>query len=179
MNEETPVLLIAKARGVPACLWPIWGRQKMPIQLYSKWREWSSPIMRKLPEDPVKRRTQQLKRIYQHLQHFQELVEMGAMTMPPIVTIPETGEEIYLADMMVGLPSLPPQQRRAFTLICLQGWTETDATKEILPDSKWSTPVQQYADTALARMIAAYDQYQLDGSVPAAYQDRRKKKPVG
>lgn len=132
--------------------------------------------MRKLPEDPIKRRTQQLKRIYQHLQHFQALVEMGEMTMPPIVTIPETGEEIYLADLMVGIDSLPPQQRRAFELICLEGWTETDATKVILPGSRWSTPTQQYADSALARMIASYDQYQLDGSIPPPYQDRRRKK---
>lgn len=98
------------------------------------------------------------------------------MSFPGIVTIPETGEEIYLGDLMVGIESLPPQQRRAFDLICLKAWTETDATKEILPDSKWSTPVQQYADTALARMVAAYDQYQVDGSTPPAYQDRRKKK---
>jgi hypothetical protein len=97
------------------------------------------------------------------------------MEMPGIVTIPETGEEIYLNDLMVGIESLPRQQRRAFDLICLQGWTETDATKEILPGSRWSTPVQQYADTALARMIAAYDQYQIDGSVPPPYEDRKKK----
>jgi hypothetical protein len=131
--------------------------------------------MRKLPEDPVKRRTQQIKRIYQHLEHFRALLEAGHMEMPGVVTIPETGEEIYLNDLMVGIESLPRQQRRAFDLICLQGWTETDATKEILPGSRWSTPVQQYADTALARMIAAYDQYQIDGSVPAPYEDRKKK----
>lgn len=158
MNEDNPTILIANALGVGPCIYGMLGGQ-----------------MRKLPDDPFKRRTQQLKRIYQHLQHFQALLETGAMTMPGIVTIPDTAEEIYLADLMVGIHSLPPQQRRAFTLICLQGWTETDATKEILPESKWSTPVQQYADTALARMIAAYDQYQLDGSIPAPYQDRRKR----
>lgn len=95
--------------------------------------------------------------------------------MPGIITIPETGEEIYLNDLMMGIDSLPPQQRRAFELICLEGWTETDATKEILPGSKWSTPVQQYADAGLQRMIAAYDQYQEDGGVPPPYKDRRKK----
>lgn len=99
------------------------------------------------------------------------------MTLPGIVTIPETGEEIYLADLMVGIDSLPPRQREAFELICLQEWTETDATKKMLPDSKWSTPVQQYADTALGRMIAAYDHYQLCGEKPDPYQERRKKDP--
>jgi hypothetical protein len=98
------------------------------------------------------------------------------MTMPGIVTIPETGEEIFLSDLMVGIDSLPPQQRRAFELICLQGYTETDATSIILPHSKWSTPVQQYADSALARMIEAYDHYQETGEKPDPYQERRKKK---
>jgi len=134
-------------------------------------------MARKLPDEPGKRRTQQIKRIYQHLEHFQALIEDGHMTLPGIVTIPETGEEIYLADLMVGIDSLPPRQREAFELICLQEWTETDATKKMLPDSKWSTPVQQYADTALGRMIAAYDNYQETGELPDPYQERRKKDP--
>lgn len=116
-------------------------------------------MARRLPDDPVKRRLQWFKRIYQHLQHFQELLETGAMPMPGIVTTPE-GEEIYLPDLMVGIDNLPPRQREAFTLICLQGYTETAATQVMLPNSKWSTPVQQYADTALSRMVAAYDKKQ-------------------
>lgn len=131
-------------------------------------------VARKLPDDPSKRRTQQLKRIYQHLEHFRALIEDGHMEMPGIVTIPETGEEIYLNDLMVGYDSLPPRQKEAFDLICRQGWTETDATRVMLPDSRWSTPVQQYADTALQRMIAAYDNYQLCGAIPPVYVDRRK-----
>jgi hypothetical protein len=84
-------------------------------------------------------------------------LEAGNFTLPLIVIIPDTGEEVYLDDMMCGIDSLPPRQREAFELICLQSWTETDATKVMLPDSRWSTPIQQYADSALARMIAAYD----------------------
>lgn len=113
-------------------------------------------MVRKLPDDPVKRRLQFLKRIYQHLEHFRALMESGEMDLPGIVTTPE-GEEVYLADLLVGLDDLPPRQRQAFELICLRGYTETAATKIMLPHSKWSTPVQQYADTALARMVAAYD----------------------
>jgi hypothetical protein len=97
-------------------------------------------MARRLPDDPTKRRLQIAKRLFQHLQHFQSLLESGEMDLPGIVTIPETGEEIYLADMMVGIDSLPPRQREAFELICLGGWTETDATKVMLPGSKWSTP---------------------------------------
>lgn len=116
-------------------------------------------MARRLPEDPTKRRLQWFKRIYQHLEHFQCLLETGSIPMPGIITTPE-GEEIYLSDLMVGIDDLPPRQREAFTLICLQGYTETAATKIMLPNSRWSTPVQQYADTALARMVAAYDKKQ-------------------
>lgn len=116
-------------------------------------------MARRLPEDPVKRRLQWFKRIYQHLEHFNCLLETGSMPLPGIVTTPE-GEEIYLPDLMAGIEDLPPRQREAFTLICLQGYTETAATKVMLPNSRWSTPVQQYADTALMRMVAAYDKRQ-------------------
>ena len=103
-------------------------------------------------------------------------MEDGHMPFPGVVTIPETQEEVYLNDLMVGIDSLPPRQRQAFQLICREGWTETDATRVMLPESKWSTPVQQYADTALARMIAAYDAYQETGETPSPYQDRRRLK---
>jgi hypothetical protein len=116
-------------------------------------------MARRLPDDPVKRRLQWFKRTYQHLEHFQCLLESGEMPMPGIITTPE-GEEIYLPDLLFGIEDLPPRQREAFTLICLQGYTETAATKVMLPNSRWSTPVQQYADTALARMVAAYDKKQ-------------------
>jgi hypothetical protein len=116
-------------------------------------------MARRLPEDPVKRRLQWFKRTYQHLEHLKSLLETGGMPMPGIITTPD-GEDIYLSDLMVGIEDLPPRQREAFTLICLQGYTETAATKVMLPNSKWSTPVQQYADTALARMVAAYDKKQ-------------------
>lgn len=136
--------------------------------------------MRKLPEDPAKRRVQQFKRLYQHLEHFHSQLEAGNMELPLVVTIPDTGEEVYLDDLMAGIDSLPPRQRQAFELICLQGWTETDATKVMLPDSKWSTPIQQYADTALARMIAAYDAKQAGTWVYTKYEVKPpKEKPNG
>lgn len=116
-------------------------------------------MARRLPEDPIKRRLQWFKRTYQHLEHLKSLLETGGMPMPGIITTPD-GEEIYLPDLMIGIEDLPPRQREAFTLICLQGYTETAATKVMLPNSRWSTPVQQYADTALARMVAAYDKCQ-------------------
>lgn len=76
--------------------------------------------------------------------------------MPDVMTTPE-GEDIFLGDLMIGIDSLPRRQRQAFELICLKGYTETDARDEMLPNSKSSTPVQQYADSGLIRMVTAYD----------------------
>jgi len=134
-------------------------------------------MARRLSDDPVKKRQQLFKRLYLHLSHFQSLLETGDMEVPGIVTIPETGEEVYLSDLMVGIDSLPPRQREAFELICLQGYTETETREKMLPDSKWSTPVQQYAEAALQRMIKAYDERQAGTWVHEVYQDRRKKTP--
>lgn len=132
-------------------------------------------MVRRLPEDPVKRRLQQFKRLYQHMEHWKVLIETGDMSH--IITVPETGEEIYLLDLMVGIDSLPPRQREAFELICLLGYTETDATRKMLPHSRWSTPIQQYADTALARMVAAYDAAQAGTYVKTVYV-KKGAKPV-
>ena len=127
---------------------------------------------RKLPDDPVKRRLQIFKRLYQHLEHWRSLIEAGEMNH--IIVIPDTGEEVYLLDMLVGIDALPPRQREAFELIALQGYTETDATKIMLPESRWSTPVQQYADTALERMVRSYDDKQNGTYVYIKYQAKRK-----
>lgn len=117
-----------------------------------------------------------MKRLYQHLQHFYAQVEAGNLELPLIVTIPDTGEEVYIDDLMVGIDSLPPRQREAFELICLQGWTETATRDKMMPLSESSTPVQQYSDTALARMIAAYDAKQAGTFVHTVYAAKTKKK---
>jgi hypothetical protein len=116
-------------------------------------------MVRKLPDDPYKRRRQYMKRVFQHLQHFQSLMESGQMELPGIITTPE-GEDICLSDLMIGIDTLPPKQRQAFELICLLSYTETAATEIMLPNSKWSTPVQQYSDEGLDKMIRAYDEQQ-------------------
>lgn len=141
--------------------------------------------MRRLPDDPVKRRIQIFKRLYQHLNHFQAQVEAGNFPMPLVITIPNyvgpdgedwPAEDVFIDDLMVGIDALPPRQREAFELICLGGWTETDATRKMLPDSQWSTPIQQYADTALARMIKSYDEKQAGTFVHTVYQPKTKAK---
>lgn len=111
-------------------------------------------MVRRLPDDPDKRRLQYFKRLYQHKEHWHALMEDRGMD--DVIKTPE-GEDIFLGDLMVGLSLLPNRQRQAFELICLQGFTETAARDRLLPNSKSSTPVQQYADSGLVRMVHAYD----------------------
>jgi hypothetical protein len=111
-------------------------------------------MTRRLPDDPVKRRLQYFKRAYQHLDHWHALMEDRGMS--DVMTTPE-GEDIFWGDLMVGLPYLPKRQREAFVLICMQGYTEAAARDELLPNSASSTPVQQYADSGLVRMVDHYD----------------------
>lgn len=92
------------------------------------------------------------------------------MEFSGIVTL-DTGEEICLGDLMVGIGTLSSEQRQFFELVCLQGYTESDAKEELLPNFKSSTLVQQYVDSALCHMIAVYDQVQAgtwrkDGPLP-------------
>lgn len=115
-------------------------------------------MSRRLPDDPIKRRLQVFKRLYQHLSHWQALIEDRGMS--DVITVPDTGEDIYLRDLMVGINTLPRRQREAFELICLQGYTETAARDKMLPNSRSSTPVQQYSDSGLVRMVAKYDEKQ-------------------
>lgn len=119
-----------------------------------------------------KRRIQVFKRIYQNYYHWQSLRETGEVGD----TLSVDGEEIYLGDLMVGIETLPNRQRQAFELICLRGYTESAATAILLPNSRWSTPVQQYSDDGLKKMILAYDAKQDGTWDPAAARRKRRSK---
>jgi hypothetical protein len=131
--------------------------------------------MRQLPDDPVKKRRQIFKRAYQHMQHWQALIEDHGMS--DVITSDE-GEDIYLRDLLVGFNYLPPRQRQAFELICLRGYTETAARDVLLPNSKSSTPVQQSAESALIRMIAYYDDKQAGVWPPESKTTRKKSRSI-
>lgn len=118
-----------------------------------------------------KRRTQVFKRIYQNYYHWQSLRETGEVG--DILSV--DGEEIYIGDLMTGIETLPPRQRQAFELICLRGYTESAATAILLPNSRWSTPVQQYSDDGLKKMIAAYDAKQNGTWNPVAAMRRKRR----
>lgn len=127
------------------------------------------------PYESSKRRLKIFKRVYQNYYLWQSLRESG--DVGDIITV--EGEDVYIGDLLVGFETLPLQQRRAFDLICLQGYTESAATAEILPNSKWSTPVQQYSDDGLRKMVAAYDAKQRGEWDPQeAMSRKRKKDPV-
>lgn len=120
------------------------------------------------------RRIQIFKRIYQNMEHWRALQEDSGMS--PIITTID-GEDVDYFDLMTGydaLAHIAPQQYKAFGLICLQGYTESAATKVLLPESKWSTPVQQYSDDGLKKMIAAYDEKQAGTWDPEAVKKKRR-----
>jgi hypothetical protein len=118
-----------------------------------------------------KRRIQVFKRVYQNYFHWQSLRETGEVSD----TLTVDGEEIYLGDLMTGIETLPLRQRQAFELICLRGYTESAATAILLPNSRWSTPVQQYSDDGLKKMVAAYDAKQAGTWDPHAVRRKRRK----
>lgn len=127
------------------------------------------------PYETSKRRREIFKRIYRRRDHWLALQEDHGME--PFITTPD-GEDVFYGDLMVGLQVLAttaPQQLKAFEKICLQEYTESAATLEILPESKWSTPVQQYSDDGLKKMIAAYDAKQ-DGSWDPAEAVKKKRR---
>lgn len=121
-----------------------------------------------------KRRIQLFKRVYQNYHHWCSLRETGQVSD----TLMVDREEIYLGDLMTGIDILPLRQRQAFELICLQGYTESAATAILLPNSRWSTPVQQYSDDGLKKMVAAYDAKQNGTWDPIAAKRKRRKKPT-
>lgn len=114
-------------------------------------------MVRTLHADPVRRRKQMFRSLYQHMPHWREQIIAGKMD--DIIVTPD-GEEVCYTDLLVGLDSLSLRQRQAFELICMQGYTETAAAKIMLPESKWSTTVQQHVNAAVERMIAKYDEHQ-------------------
>jgi hypothetical protein len=109
-----------------------------------------------------------------------EIYGEHTLTMPTPI-----GEDLQISHLLVGLSTLSKKQRQAFTYLCLEGMTESEAALIMLPNSKWSTPVQQYSDTALDRMINAYDLAQAGQWPPVKEQEREspynvsKERPLG
>ena len=141
---------------------------------------------RRLSEDPVKARRQVFKRVYNAYFEWRSLALQGEIYGDHTLIMPTPiGEEIQISHLLVGLSTLSKKQREAFTYLCLEGMTESEAAQIMLPNSKWSTPVQQYSDTALDRMIKAYDLAQAGEWPPVKEQEQEatynvvKERPLG
>ncbi|QDF18645.1 hypothetical protein SEA_PUPPER_159 [Gordonia phage Pupper] len=119
-----------------------------------------------------KRRLQTFKRLFRQYYQWRSLRDAGQVD--DILTI--EGEDFYLGDLLTGIDTLPPQQRKAFELICIFGYTESAATEIVLPNSSSSTPVQQYSDDGLKKMVMAYDAKQAGTWDPSAVRKRRPAK---
>lgn len=117
-----------------------------------------------------KRRLQLFKRVYQSYYRWESLREMGEMD--DVLAL--DGDEFYLGDMLTGIDTLPKRQREAFELICLEGYTESETRDVLLPNSTWSTPVQQYSDDGLKKMVIAYDAKQAGTWDPVAAMSRKR-----
>ena len=113
----------------------------------------------RLRQRKSKRRRQIFRRLYCCYYEWQSQYETGETG--DIWPTPD-GEEVYMPDLLVGLPLLPPRQRLAFELHTLNGMTELSAARE-MGFVRWSTPVQQYNNMAISTLITAYDKKQ-DGS---------------
>lgn len=117
-------------------------------------------MVKKLSSDPVKRRYQIFRRLYEKYYEWGALIESEGISH--FMFTPD-GEEVYRGDLLIGFDSLKPNQKIAFDLLCLRGMTETQAQREQFNGRL--VPVQQHADTALKKMVKAYDEQQQGGYV--------------
>lgn len=62
------------------------------------------------------------------------------------------GEELHYMDILEGFKVLPPRQRQAVWLMCVEDKSEVEVA-EIMGFQSWPTPVQQYKNIGLARLI--------------------------
>lgn len=115
-------------------------------------------MVKKLSDDPEKRRYQVFKILYSYFHEWGSLIESGDIGY---FLTTQDGEEVYRNDLLVGLPLLNEKQSVAFELICLKGMTETQAVQVAKERYGISTPIQQHADVALKIMVKAYDDRQL------------------
>ena len=62
------------------------------------------------------------------------------------------GEEIHYMDILDGFKVLPPRQRQAVWLMCVEDLPEVEVA-QMMGFKGWPTPVQQYKNIGLARLI--------------------------
>lgn len=64
-----------------------------------------------------------------------------------------SGVTVNIHDVLNGINDLPERQRQAVVLMCLENMREVDAAAEMLPGSRWSSPVGAYKRTGLSKIV--------------------------
>jgi DNA-directed RNA polymerase specialized sigma24 family protein len=94
-----------------------------------------------------KAKRSQFARILKNFATWQSLVESAGLH-----TITVKGEDYHYLDILEAFSVLPPRQREAVWLMCVEDLSEVDVAKK-MGFTTWPTPVQQYKNYGLGRMM--------------------------
>jgi len=90
-------------------------------------------------------------RVLKNFASWKSLVELEGLH-----TITVRGEEFHYMDIEAAFDILPPRQREAVWLMCVEDLPEADVA-ERMGFRTWPTPVQQYKNYGLGRMMEFLD----------------------
>lgn len=94
---------------------------------------------------------QLLDAILRHYQEFRALREAEGIDEIAIL-----GYRINLNDLLQGIDELPPRQRQAVFLTCIEDMREIDAAQIMLPGSRSGAPIGTYKRKALSKIVQTY-----------------------
>lgn len=77
---------------------------------------------------------------------------MSLVESEGLFTITVEGEEMHYMDVLNSFEVVPTRQRQAVWLMCIEDRSEQDVAK-IMGFTSWPTPVQQYKNLGLSRMM--------------------------
>ncbi len=99
-----------------------------------------------------KRRRKIIERLLKNWQAWGALVQSEGL-----FSIKIDGEEYHYLDMLTGLNSLPPRQRQAVFLMCVEDRSEHDTASIMGFDNPLVSPCPQYKSAGIIRLIEYLD----------------------
>jgi hypothetical protein len=102
--------------------------------------------------DPLKRRRKIIERLLKNWQNWGSLVESEGL-----FSLTVDGEDYHYLDMLTGLNSLPPRQRQAVFLMCVEDRSEHDTARIMGFDNPLVSPCPQYKSAGIIRLIEYLD----------------------
>ena len=108
-------------------------------------------LEKKYTKEQLRHRTKLLQQLLKNYYQWKAYVEDFGLTY---ITI--EGEEWCFYDILDGLETLPPRQKEAVILMCIEDHKEWDTAKE-MGFTKWSTPVQVYRNIGLKKLLAFHE----------------------